>query len=252
MHRLEMLQAISHGADGTLYFQWRKSRGHSEKFHGAVVDHEGSEKSRVFQDVAAHGLCLQAIEEVLGCSSDARVALVHDFEIQWALEVSKGPGREAGAKDRGYETTLCDHYRPFWARGIAVDIVKRNADLSAYDLVVMPMGFLIEEDVAMALRRYVEQGGTLVATYLTGIVNQTTNCHLGGWPGAGLRELFGVWAEEIDVLDVHDDLSLVCTPSNALGLSGTYTAKRYCDVVYNESAEVIATTAGQFYEAHQR
>ena len=39
-HRLEELDAIGHGADGTLYFQWRKSHGNLEKFHGAVVDHD--------------------------------------------------------------------------------------------------------------------------------------------------------------------------------------------------------------------
>jgi len=39
MHLLSSLQAVAHGSDTVQYFQWRKSRGGVEKFHGAVVDH---------------------------------------------------------------------------------------------------------------------------------------------------------------------------------------------------------------------
>ena len=55
MHRLASLQAVAHGADTVQYFQWRKGRGASEKFHGAVVDHVGHEHTRVFADVAEVG-----------------------------------------------------------------------------------------------------------------------------------------------------------------------------------------------------
>ena len=38
MHMLSSMQAVAHGSNSVQYFQWRKSRGSSEKFHGAVVD----------------------------------------------------------------------------------------------------------------------------------------------------------------------------------------------------------------------
>ena len=47
-HRQEMLLAIGHGADTTMYFQWRQSLGAAEKFHGAVVEHGEAERTRVF------------------------------------------------------------------------------------------------------------------------------------------------------------------------------------------------------------
>ena len=50
------LLAVGHGADTTMYFQWRKSLGAAEKMHGAVVDHGEAERTRVFQDIAAHGM----------------------------------------------------------------------------------------------------------------------------------------------------------------------------------------------------
>ena len=49
MHALSSLQAVAHGSDTVQYFQWRKSRGSAEKFHGAVVDHVGHEVRRGFK-----------------------------------------------------------------------------------------------------------------------------------------------------------------------------------------------------------
>ena len=50
------------------------------------------------------------------------------------------------------------------------------------------------------IREYVENGGTVVATYLLGYVDESTLCWLGGFPGDGLREVFGVTASELDTL----------------------------------------------------
>ena len=49
---LSSIQAVAHGADSVQYFQWRKSRGGHEKYHGAVVDHCGHENTRVFKEVS--------------------------------------------------------------------------------------------------------------------------------------------------------------------------------------------------------
>lgn len=53
----------------TRYFQWRKSRGGLEKFHGAVVDHEGSEHTREFKEVAEVGRALAKRDAVIGASA---------------------------------------------------------------------------------------------------------------------------------------------------------------------------------------
>jgi beta-galactosidase len=47
MHILSSMQAVAHGADSVQYFQWRKSRGSVEKFHGAIIDHVGHLDTRV-------------------------------------------------------------------------------------------------------------------------------------------------------------------------------------------------------------
>lgn len=49
------LQAVAHGSDSVQYFQIRQSRGASEKFHGAVIDHYGGKDTRVFREVTETG-----------------------------------------------------------------------------------------------------------------------------------------------------------------------------------------------------
>ena len=55
------MQAIAHGSDSVLYFQWRKGRGGYEKFHGAVLDHKNGTNTRVFREVTELG------ERLAGC-----------------------------------------------------------------------------------------------------------------------------------------------------------------------------------------
>ena len=48
-------QAVAHGADTVRFFQMKQSLGGCERFHGAVIAHDGTEESRVFKETAALG-----------------------------------------------------------------------------------------------------------------------------------------------------------------------------------------------------
>ena len=83
-HAQSSLLAVAHGADSVQYFQWRKSRGGHEKFHGAVVDHVGTNETRVFKEVAKLGKELRKLGEVTGKECNSRVAVICDWENSWA------------------------------------------------------------------------------------------------------------------------------------------------------------------------
>ncbi len=144
MHILSSLQAVAHGADAVQYFQWRKSRGSVEKFHGAVVDHVGHIDTRVGREVSELGRILEAMSPVMGSKVDADVAIIFDWESRWAMDDAEGP-RNCGLE---YEKTVAEHYRPFWERGIAVDIINADCDLSGYKLVIAPMLYMVREGFA--------------------------------------------------------------------------------------------------------
>ncbi|AEN64260.1 Glycoside hydrolase family 42 domain protein [Enterobacter soli] len=242
MHILSSMQAVAHGADAVQYFQWRKSRGSVEKFHGAIIDHVGHLDTRVGREVTRLGEMLERLPDVVGCRTEARVAIIFDQQNRWALDDAEGP-RNKGME---YEKTVNEHYRPFWEQGIAVDIIDADGDLSPYALVIAPMLYMVREGFAERAEAFVAAGGHLVTTYWSGVVNETDLCHLGGFPGP-LRKLVGIWAEEIDCLDDGERNLVQGLAGNAAGLQGPYQVRHLCELIHAESAQVLATYRDDFY-----
>ncbi|WP_410769681.1 beta-galactosidase [Fontibacillus sp. BL9] len=239
MHRLSSVQSIAHGADSILYFQWRKSRGSSEKFHGAVVDHVGHEHTRVFADVADVGRMLEKLPEVAGTSVKAEVAILFDWETEWALNDAQGFGRDS----KKYAETCQEHYRFFWEAGISVDVITPDKPLDSYKLVIAPMLYMIRDGFGEKVEQYVGQGGTFVTTYLSGIVDQTDLAFAEGFPGP-LKSVLGIWSEESDNLYPQEVREF--TTSGGM----RYEARDYCELIHADSAEVLARFDSDFYEGH--
>ena len=76
----QSMEAIAHGSEGALYFQIRQSRGASEKFHGAVIDHYGGKDTRVFKEVSETGEALKKIKELAGTIVNSKAAIIYDWE----------------------------------------------------------------------------------------------------------------------------------------------------------------------------
>ncbi|MEA4888537.1 MAG: beta-galactosidase [Clostridiaceae bacterium] len=233
-HLLYSLQAVAHGSDTVQYFQFRKSRGGSEKFHGAVVDHAGSDQTRVFREVAQTGAALAELDEIVGTGRPAEVALIYDVESRWALQECQGFKR-----DKRYVETLMEHYKPFWSRGMTVDVIDSTKDLARYKLVVAPMLYMLRPGMAEKISRFVENGGTLVTTYATAYVNESDLCFLGGFPGP-LKTVLGIWNEEIDAL--YDEERRSVTWNEHL-----YQARDFCEIIHLQGAEPIARYEDDFY-----
>ena len=62
------------------------------------------------------------------------------------------------------------------------------------------MLYMVKPGFGEKIRQFVANGGTVIGTYLLGYVNDSTLAWLGGFPGDGLREVFGVTATELDTL----------------------------------------------------
>ena len=202
-----------------------------------MVDHCGHEHTRVFQDVAELGKLLSKMDGVIGTGTDSKVALIYDWENRWAIKELQGLQRE----DKKYMETCFAHYRPFWENAVSVDIVSPHHDLSKYTLVIAPMLYMTDADTIRILKEYVHGGGTLVCTYLTGYVNENDLCYLGGFPAQELKEVFGLWAEEIDTL-YPDDRNFA-----ALSNGKQYEIHDYCELIHPSTAEVLASYQQDFY-----
>lgn len=241
LHHLSSLQAVAHGSNSVQYFQWRQSRGGSEKFHGAVVSHAGHGETRIFKEVTAVGETLGQLNEVIPSLNHAEVALIYDFQNEWALNFAELPR----SMEKNYQQRCIAHYRPFWQRGITVDIINSTfADLSPYKLVIAPMLYMLQPGVAERLHQFVKDGGILVTTYLTGLVDQSDLVFMGEAP-APLQDLLGIWVEETDVLMEHHPQS-ICFTAGALA-ERSYAAHHYADVLHLCGAQSIATYEQDYY-----
>lgn len=234
--RAQSYQTVAHGADTIQFFQLRRSVGGCEKFHGAVIAHAGTADTRVFREVTQLGKELEKIgSRVMGSENHAKVGIIFDWENYWALEYTSGPNR-----DLRYVDQIEQMYNYFYNKNIAVDMIPIDADFSKYDLVAAPVLYMVKDGVAESLEAYVQAGGTLITTYMSGIVGQSDNVHLGGYPGP-LRKMAGVWVEEIDALAPEQ--------RNKIRFAdGTEEECRLvCDLMHLEGAEEIAQYESDFY-----
>lgn len=245
IHKAEMLNALAHGADGVMYFQWRKSQGNLEKFHGAVVDHAGSENTRVFHEVAEVGSLCSKLDSLVGTVTPAQVALVYDWESLWNIDLSGGPTQH----NKKYLITATDHYKAFWNLSIPVDVIDSQRDFSKYKLLVIPMLFMFPEGYAEKVARFVEQGGTVVMSYLSAYVNESGKCYLDGWPGDGMRKVFGIWNEELDGFDPDSVQSICIRHENGImpDHNQNYRVLEMAERIHSEGAQVIGTYGNDFY-----
>lgn len=237
MHTLSVLNAIAHGANSGQYFQLRQSRGSCEKFHSAVISHTGTANTRTFREVAETGRILQALSDrVYDSVTPVQTAIIHDVKNKWALDQCKGP-RNAGLD---YFGALQNNYRYFWKNGVPVDLVDSTYAFEEYQLVIAPMLYLFRSGIQEKLRRFVENGGTLVTACFSGVVDETDLCFLGEDTPEKLSDVLGLWVEEID--------SLYDGEANRMTWNGkSYALTELCELCHPTTCEVLVTYASDFY-----
>jgi beta-galactosidase len=237
--RLQSLQAVAHGADGVMYFQWRQSEAGAEKFHSAIVSHEGSERTRIFQQAARIGADLRQLSpEVCGSRISARVAVLMDWHNWWAVEYLPGPS------DRlNYWKQLKYYYRALHALNLEIDFVEPGSSLSRYSLVVAPLLHMLQPGLARKLESFVEQGGLFLTTFFSGLVDHDDHVVSGGYP-AELRGLLGVRVEEFDPWT--DEMTNAVAIQDG-PLQGTYPCTLWGEMLHLEGARALATFTSDYY-----
>ncbi|WP_261301236.1 beta-galactosidase [Paenibacillus andongensis] len=240
--KLWSYQAVARGADTVLFFQLRRSVGACEKYHGAVIEHVGHEHTRVFRECAELGSELQKLsDKLLDTRINARVAIVFDWENRWAIELSSGPTVALKYVDEVHK-----YYDALFQQNIQVDLIGTDTDLSNYDIVIAPVLYMVKKGYAKRVEDFVRSGGTFLTTFFSGIVNENDIVSLGGYPGE-LREVLGIWAEEIDALFPDQSNQIVINePWGAL--SGEYQCGLLCDLIHSEGAEIKAVYGSDFYK----
>lgn len=237
--RLHILQGIAHGANGAMFFQWRQSKAGAEKFHAAMVPHDGNEHGRVFQQVAQVGAELHRLApEVAASNVHAQVALLMDWQNWWDIEYLPRPS------DRlHYWEQLNTYYRELHRLNLSVDIVASTSDLSTYKLVIAPSLHLLRPGAAQNMEQFVERGGTLLTTFFSGIADENSHITTSGYPGP-LRKLLGIYVEEIDPWTAK---MTNMVKVNEGALQGEYPCTLWGEYIHLEGAQALGVFAHDYY-----
>lgn len=240
--RLLSYQCIAHGADGIMFFQWRQSIGACEKYHAAMVPHIGHENTRIGRELTQLGKELKGLQDkIIGSRIEAKVAIIIDWSNWWAVEYSSGP-----SVDLTYVDRIMKYYRALFELNIPVDIAPPTADLSNYEIVIAPLLYMVSDEAIRNIDRYISRGGTFIATFFSGIVNENDIVRAGGYPGA-FKELLGIWVEEVDAL--YPNMKNGIKTEKELEVNErTYECKLICEVVHSEGAAVLGTFTEDYYE----
>ncbi|MFF7051160.1 beta-galactosidase [Streptomyces griseorubiginosus] len=231
------LAHVARGSEGAMFFQWRQSRRGAEKFHSAMVPHGGTD-TRVWREVVELGAALDSLSTVRGTRTQADVAVLWDWHSWWAQNLDWRPSVDHDARERADA-----FYEALYDRHLTVDFAHPEADLSAYPLVVVPASYLMTKEAGRNLTRYVENGGTLVVSYFSGIVDEHDAVHEGAHPGA-LRDVLGLTVEEFSPL-LPEQLVRIVGPDGS-----ELTGDVWTEFVVPRGAETVWTYADGLTAGH--
>jgi len=238
--RLFTYQVVSRGADGVFYFCWRQPLIGSEQFYGGVLTHDGRGENRVYREVCQIGEEMRQLAPLLkGTQVAAETCLLYSHPNEWAQKLPLQPNRHFKQHEH-----LLLYYNALHDRNLPVDFARPEEDLSRYRLVIAPSLRVLSRSQAEHLREFVREGGTLVATFNTSLLDDRHVVSKTGFPQY-LTDVFGLEVNEFDPIAPGEDNHLAfrgAFPSSAL-----HPAQLWCDLVEPKGCNVVATFARDFY-----
>ncbi len=166
-----------------------------------MLSHSGV-ASPVWKEVTELGHELARLGSFAGASVEAPVALIFSWPNWWALEAPSKP-----ANDLKMDEQLTWMYRPLYNNGITVDFCRPDEPLERYQSVLVPSLYLLSEQEGANLVSYVENGGTAVISFWSGIVDHQDAVYLGPY-GGPLRPLIGCDVLEVAPLPAGETLEV--------------------------------------------
>ena len=237
--RLFTYQLISRGASGILYFRWNTPRIGPEKFRTGIL-RSHTETSRVLKEISQVGEEIKLLAPAIKDSRvTADVAILYTHDNEWALDQPIQPSNFFNLREH-----IQLIYNALHDRNIQVDFARPTDGLGKYKIVFAPSMQLLNDADGDRLKLYVQNGGTLVSTFNTGLVNQNHVSPEDGYP-CGLTDLFGMEVLEFDPMPTGEENHL--TFKGAFPTSHLHPAKIWCDIIEPTTCQVLAVFAKDFY-----
>lgn len=190
----DSLEHIFRGSQGAMFFQFRQSRGGSERFHSALVPAAGID-TRVGRALKELSSKIQDLGQLAADETElAKVAIVFDYEDQWVTQQANLPSSKLD-----YFQEVFNWYKALSQLGVRVDFIDKGEsflEFSNYEYVFAPMMHIVDEDLVQRILKFVESGGHFYATYFSGISDKNLQFSASGMGADFLDPVFGVRLEE--------------------------------------------------------
>lgn len=213
MRRMAMT-SVARGADGLMFFRWRPAHFGAEIYWMGVIDHDDVPRRRY--DEAS-----QFFHEIAGITDDILGTHVHmdlgiagaDFDNQEAYKTYA-----MGLPSPQEDGTLL--HRAAYLANVACGFIHPEDDLSRLKALYVPHWVMWKPEWTAKVAEFVENGGTLILSAMTGTRDLHNHIHRVAAPGAGLSQLAGVTVEEFGRLTGPGDTGLF--PPFLSGVNGGY------------------------------
>lgn len=226
-------QSVSRGADAIVQFRWRSARVGAEQFWHGLLDHHG-QPGRRFEEFVRFSHEARRLTPLLdGTTLEHDVAMLFSHEQLNALQI------QPQADGFDYLGNFKRFHSALLGMGVGADVINWREDFQGYKLVIAPMLYLVDDAIAAALTRYVDNGGTLVLTTRSGVKNMNNVCLPDRLPNL-LADLTGACVNEYDPVG-KDVQTLNLESGEALASS------QWCDILTPVAAETVATYSSEYF-----
>jgi len=186
-----VVQSMAHGGEMLLHFQFRTYPFGAEQLNYAIVDMDGIPRRR-YREMQETAALLKRLEPLEKTAFPREAAVCFDYDSHWALRIK--PVNDPVFHYVDYCGKL---YHDLEKIGVTADVMPLKGDWSPYKVVILPAAIVMAPEEQEKVKRFVEQGGTVVATFLTSVKNKDNVGYTTSLP-AGLTEVFGSVVEEVE------------------------------------------------------
>lgn len=243
--RMWAWEAVAHGADTVVFFRWRSCLYGTEQYWHGVLNHDGQPRRR-YREIQRFGAEMKKLSSELdGTVIHCDAAILNSYEENWSLQIQKQ------TNGLGWWEQTRRYYNALFAQGVNCDIISLDTDISGYKFVIAPSWYLLSEEHAVKLKKYVTDGGTLLLSPRTGVKNEMNVCRADCLPTL-LKEAAGIEVDDYDPLgDAHYNVKIgereetVSVWADAILLRGAQAVGVYTSGVFAGEAAITRHTYGK-------
>ena len=184
--RLMALSHVASGARGVMYWPWASLHGGIESYWKGILSHDG-EVGETYEEIRQIGADLKRVSAaVTDDKKDNKIALIVSPEALHALRWFPTE------QDLSYNDVVNTFHRALYELNLECDVLyDREADWSAYQLILIPELYCASESMISRVRDFVERGGTVLASFRSFFADENVKIRRDRQPH-GLTDVFGL------------------------------------------------------------